>query len=94
MEVILDLLKGSSPSIAIAILALMGIVYIYRDAKTERSTRQEIMDKQNAQWLNLYKENLSETSKVREELGKTREVISELKGVIGNLNELVLKKFV
>lgn len=94
MEVILDLLKGSSPSIAIAILALMGIVYIYRDAKTERSTRQEIMDKQNAQWLNLYKENLSETSKVREEMGKTREVISELKGVIGNLNELVLKKFV
>lgn len=95
MEFFLELLKGGvAPGIVIAILAILGIIYIYRDGRTERVARQLVMDKQNAQWLNLYKENLEETSKVREEMGKTREVISELKGVISSLNEIVLKKLI
>lgn len=92
MEVIFEIFKGVSPYLAVAILSLGALVYVYNDGKKERASRQEVMDKQNEQWLNLYKENLEETAKVREEMGKTREVISELKGVIQSLYNMGIKR--
>ena len=91
MEVLLELFQGTSPAIAVAILAIAALIYVYKDSKAERTKRQEIMDKQNEQWMGLYKENLLETAKVRDEISRTRGVISALESVISNLSDLILK---
>lgn len=78
--------------IMIALFTTVALVYVYRDAKLERIDRQNVMDRQNEQWLGLYKENLEETAKTREEMSKTREVISELKGVIQALYNMGIKR--
>ena len=77
--------------ITIALFAVAGLIYVYNDGKKERRERQLIMDKQNAQWLGLYKENLKETSATREEMGKLRVVVAELQGVIRSIYDLGLK---
>ena len=78
--------------IAVSIISMSALVYVYNDSKKERIERQQVMDRQNAQWLELYKENLNETAQIREEMGKTREVISELKGVIQSLYDMGIKR--
>ena len=92
MRLIAEALSGNSLPIAVAVLALLGLVYVYNDSKAERRDRQKVMDHQNEQWLELYKENLEETAELRKEMGKTREVISELKGVIQSLYDMGIKR--
>jgi len=72
----------------VAVLAIIGLVYVYRDAKIERKERQNVMDRQNSQWLNLYAENIEEIKKMREESANTRQVIGELKGLIKIMYEV------
>ena len=92
MEVIFEVFKTFSLPIAVALLAIGATIVVYMDSKKERQERQEIMDKQNAQWLELYKSNLDETAKIREEMSNTRIVISELKGVIQGLYDMGIKR--
>ena len=92
MEFIVDLLQGASLPIGVAVLAILGLIYVYNDSKQERKARQEVMDQQNEQWLELYKDNLEETAELRQEMSKTREVISELKGVIQSLYDMGIKR--
>jgi cbb3-type cytochrome oxidase subunit 3 len=91
-KVIAELLSGHTLPIGVALLAIIGLIYVYNDSKKERFERQKVMDLQNAQWLELYKENLEETAELRKEMGKTREVISELKGVIQSLYDMGIKR--
>ena len=92
MEIVFEILKTFSLPIAVAFIAIGATIVVYLDSRKERKERQEVMDRQNKQWLGLYKDNLEETANIRKEMSATRVVISELKGVISNLNEIVLKK--
>ena len=92
MEVVFEIFKTFSLPMAVALTAIGATVVVYLDSRKERKERQEVMDRQNKQWLSLYKDNLEETANIRKEMSATRVVISELKGVISNLNEIVLKK--
>lgn len=88
----MELLAGNTLPIGVAVLAIAGLVFVYNDSKKERKERQAVMDYQNEQWLELYKENLEETAELRKEMSKTREVISELKGVIQSLYDMGIKR--
>jgi len=92
VEVVFEIFKTFSLPMAVALTAIGATVVVYLDSRKERKERQEVMDRQNKQWLSLYKDNLEETANIRKEMSATRVVISELKGVISNLNEIVLKK--
>jgi len=103
MDLIIELLRGGSIPIITAIAATVALIWIYRDSRAERATllddakkereeRQRVMDKMNAQWLALYKESLEETAELRKEMSKTRDVITELKGVIKGLYDQGLQK--
>lgn len=72
----------------IAILAIFGLIYVYRDGKKERKERQVITDGHNNRWLRLYEKSVDETSKLRKEMSGTREVMAGLKGVIENIYKL------
>jgi hypothetical protein len=84
MSLVESLIEYGLP-LAVAILAIAGLIYVYNDGKKERAVRQVVMDKQNMQWLALYKENLEESAKMRKEMHRYSEVITELKGVIRGL---------
>lgn len=77
--------------IIIAIFAVGGLIYVYNDSKKERLARQLVMDKQNSQWLSLYKENLVESAATRKEISQLHIVVAELQGVIKSIYDLGLK---
>ena len=78
--------------LGVAVLAIIGLIYVYKDGKIERRERQAVMDKQNAEWLKLYAENIEEIKYMRAESGKTRQVIGELKGLLKTMYEVLKQK--